>query len=83
MIEYALKLFSGKFANFVAQIGLMEELFEASFTQLAQTQCKVLSKCGHCRRYMKLISARPQRLYCANCETAYSLPQNGVVKVAF
>ena len=25
---------------------------------------KPLSKCGKCKRYMKYISARPQRMYC-------------------
>lgn len=41
---------------------------------------KPISKCGKCRRYMKYISARPQRLYCPTCEDVYSLPQGGSVK---
>jgi hypothetical protein len=36
---------------------------------------KPLSKCGKCRRYMKYISARPQRLYCSTCEEVLPLPQ--------
>ena len=36
---------------------------------------KPLSKCGKCRRYMKYISARPQRLYCPTCEEVLPLPQ--------
>ena len=36
---------------------------------------KFFSKCGKCRRYMTLIASRPVRLYCKNCEEAYSLPQ--------
>ena len=39
---------------------------------------KVLSKCGKCARYMKLISIRPMRLYCPTCEEVLNLPQVGV-----
>ena len=38
---------------------------------------KVLSKCGKCARYMKLISIRPMRLYCPTCEEVLNLPQVG------
>ena len=36
---------------------------------------KVLSKCGKCLRYMKLISVRPMRIYCPTCEEVLNLPQ--------
>ena len=36
---------------------------------------KVLSKCGKCLRYMKLISVRPMRIYCPSCEEVLDLPQ--------
>ena len=36
---------------------------------------KVLSKCGKCLRYMKLISVRPMRIYCPTCEEVLDLPQ--------
>ena len=58
----------------------MDELFEASFSSVADSG-KVLSKCGLCRRYMKYISSRPQRLYCMNCDQTYSLPQVGSIKL--
>ena len=58
----------------------MDELFEASFSSVADTG-RLFSKCGLCRRYMKYISSRPQRLYCMNCDQTYSLPQVGNIKL--
>ncbi len=52
----------------------MDTLFEASFSPLASSG-KVLSQCGKCRRYMKLIASRPSRLYCPTCEDVYNMPQ--------
>lgn len=52
----------------------MDTLFEASFSPLASSG-KVLSKCGSCGRYMKLVASRPSRLYCATCEEVYNMPQ--------
>lgn len=40
-----------------------------------------LFSCGKCRRYMKLIQAKPSRLHCSNCDETYSLPQNGGIKL--
>ena len=40
-----------------------------------------LSRCGKCQRYLKFIAARPQRMYCPNCNQTYSLPQGGSVKL--
>ena len=56
------------------QIERMDALFEASFSPLAGSG-KPLSKCGRCRHYMRLIAARPARLYCATCEEVYPVPQ--------
>lgn len=58
----------------------MDQLFEATFSTLAATQGKALSKCGKCRRYMKYIALRPPRLHCATCDEIYALPPNGTVK---
>lgn len=41
----------------------------------------VIFRCGKCRRYMKLVEAKPARLYCSTCDTTYSLPQNGNIKL--
>ena len=38
-------------------------------------------RCGKCRRFLKYISAKPQRMYCANCDETYSLPQGGTIKL--
>lgn len=58
----------------------MDELFEASFSSVAESG-RPLSKCGLCRRYLKYISSRPQRLYCVQCDQTYSLPQGGSIKL--
>ena len=58
----------------------MDELFEASFSSVAESG-RVLSKCGKCSRYMKFIASRPQRLYCMHCEVTYSLPLQGSIKL--
>lgn len=58
----------------------MDSLFEASFSPLAATG-KPLSKCGKCKRYMRYIQLRPQRLYCPTCAETYNLPQNGTIKL--
>eukprot|EP01105_Mastigella_eilhardi_P021985 TRINITY_DN5381_c0_g1_i1.p1 TRINITY_DN5381_c0_g1~~TRINITY_DN5381_c0_g1_i1.p1 ORF type:complete len:301 (+),score=77.00 TRINITY_DN5381_c0_g1_i1:230-1132(+) len=81
VVKHALDQFLAKFRYFTAKIGLMDQLFEASFSQLAQTQSKFLTKCGKCNRFMKYMPLKPPRLYCMNCEETYSLPQNGAIKV--
>ena len=40
-----------------------------------------IPRCGKCRRYMKLVSAKPSRLHCSSCDETYSLPQNGSIKL--
>lgn len=42
---------------------------------------KPLSKCGKCKRYMRLITARPMRLYCNTCEELLAMPQVRVLRV--
>jgi DNA topoisomerase-3 len=59
----------------------MDALFEASFSPLASSG-KVLSKCGKCNRFMRLIASRPSRLYCGTCEQVYAMPQGGAIKVS-
>lgn len=58
----------------------MDELFEATFSALAATG-RPLSKCGKCKRYMKYIALKPNRLHCATCDETYSLPLNGNIKL--
>ncbi|KAI8060150.1 DNA topoisomerase [Gongronella butleri] len=80
VLQYFLELFAKKFAYFVNHINSMDELFEATFSPLAATG-RPLSKCGKCRRYMKYISLKPNRLHCATCDETYSLPLNGTIKL--
>lgn len=72
--------FKKKFDFFVANIASMDELFEVCFTSLAETG-KPMSRCGRCKRYMKMIVAKPQRLYCVNCKETFSVPQRGIIKL--
>jgi DNA topoisomerase-3 len=58
----------------------MDALFEASFSPLASSG-KVLSKCGRCGRFMRLIASRPSRLYCNTCEEVFAMPQGGSIKL--
>ena len=67
VVNHCLLQFKQKFAYFVGNISKMDALFEASFSPLASSG-KVLSKCGKCSRYMKLVASRPSRLYCPTCE---------------
>ncbi|OZJ02901.1 hypothetical protein BZG36_04922 [Bifiguratus adelaidae] len=80
VLDYFLAIFERKFAYFVKRVELMDELFEATFSPLAATG-KIMSKCGKCKRYMKYIGLKPQRLHCKTCDETYSLPQNGNIKL--
>ncbi|GIL45930.1 hypothetical protein Vafri_3041 [Volvox africanus] len=80
VVAHTLEQFRAKFLFFVSRVARMDALFEASFSPLASSG-KPLSKCGKCRRYMKYISARPQRLYCNTCEEVLALPQGGAIKL--
>lgn len=80
VVVHTLEQFRAKFLFFVAKITRMDSLFEANFSPLASSG-KPLSKCGKCLRYMKYISARPQRLYCNTCEEVLAVPQGGAIKL--
>lgn len=80
VIAHSLRCFEAKFGYFCANIARMDQLFEASFSPLAQSG-KMLSKCGKCLRYMRLIEAPPTRLHCPTCEETYALPQGGIIKL--
>ncbi|EFJ52569.1 hypothetical protein VOLCADRAFT_79203 [Volvox carteri f. nagariensis] len=58
--------------SFVTSLGFS---FSLDCFPLASVIRFVRTKCGKCRRYMKYISARPQRLYCNTCEEVLALPQ--------
>lgn len=80
VLTETIAMYKGKFKFFIDNIHLMDELFSVSFTTLAESG-KPFSRCGKCRRYMKYVPQRPQRLFCNNCNQTYSLPQNGSIKV--
>ncbi|KAI8141544.1 DNA topoisomerase [Fennellomyces sp. T-0311] len=77
VLQYFLDMFERKFAYFIES---MDELFEATFSTLAASG-RPLSKCGKCKRYMKYIALKPNRLHCPTCDETYSLPMNGNIKL--
>ncbi|KAI9485417.1 MAG: DNA topoisomerase [Benjaminiella poitrasii] len=87
VLRYFLSMFAKKFSYFTKHASIrliidsMDELFEATFSPLAATSGRPLSKCGKCKRYMKYISLKPNRLHCATCDETYSLPLNGHIKL--
>ncbi|XP_065835336.1 DNA topoisomerase 3-beta-1-like [Oscarella lobularis] len=80
VLRHTLDIFTRKFRYFVEYVTSLDELFEVSFTKLSETG-KPLSKCGICRHYMKLVTAKPTRLHCKTCDKTYRLPQNGAIKL--
>ena len=80
VLSHTIDIFCRKYLYFEKCITNMDELFEVSFTKLADTG-NALSRCGKCVRYMKLVSAKPIRLHCSHCDETYSLPQNGTIKL--
>ena len=80
VLQHTIKCFEQKFHFFVQNIGLMDSLFEDSFSSLSASG-KPMSRCGKCRRFMKLVQCKPQRLYCEFCKDTYNLPQNGTIKL--
>ncbi|PAV87722.1 hypothetical protein WR25_03759 [Diploscapter pachys] len=73
--NHALEMFRLKFVYFVKNIPLVDTLFEASFTTLSEAG-KPFSRCGKCHRFMKLVEAKPQRLFCPACQETYNLPSS-------
>uniref|UniRef100_A0A914WQU9 DNA topoisomerase n=1 Tax=Plectus sambesii TaxID=2011161 RepID=A0A914WQU9_9BILA len=80
--NHALENFRLKFIYFVENITFVDALFEDSFTTLADAG-KPFAKCGKCRRFMKLVQSRPQRLHCSSCQDTYALPnaKDGLLKL--
>jgi len=80
VLKHTLDVFKLKFQYFVKNIEGMDQLFECSFSSLADSG-RPFSRCGKCRRYMKYIMAKPTRLYCQSCDETFALPQNGTIKL--
>ena len=76
VLSHALTIFKMKFRYFVEMINLMDELFEVTFSPLAQSG-KPLSRCGKCRRYLKVIAGKAPRMHCSHCDDTYKLPSGG------
>lgn len=80
VLAHALSIFKAKFAYFSAHIEAMNALFASVYDPLSATG-RLLSRCGKCRRYMRYLHLKPQRLFCPQCNDTYALPQNGTVKL--
>ncbi|XP_076061845.1 DNA topoisomerase 3-beta isoform X2 [Oratosquilla oratoria] len=79
VLRHTLEIFELKFQYFVKNIEGMDQLFEVSFSPLSASG-RPLSRCGKCRRYLKLVETKPMRLHCVACDDTYSVPQNGVIR---
>lgn len=81
VLKHTLEVFKLKFQYFVTTITGMDQLFEVSFSTLAESG-RPFSRCGKCRRFMKYIMAKPARLYCNTCDETLALPMaNGNIKL--
>lgn len=81
VLKHTLEVFKLKFLYFVKNITGMDQLFEVSFSSLAESG-RPFSRCGKCRRFMKLVEAKPKRLFCSTCDETYNVPQsNGQLKL--
>ncbi|KAK2705952.1 hypothetical protein QYM36_016090 [Artemia franciscana] len=80
VLHHTLEIFRLKFLYFVKNIFSMDQLFEDTFTSLSEAG-KNFSRCGKCRRFMKLVGGKVARLHCSRCDDTYSLPQNGSFKL--
>lgn len=79
VLKHAIEIFRQKFLFFVQNICVMDSLFEASFSNIADSG-KAFSRCGKCRRYMKYIQTKPARLHCTQCDDTYTLPKDGTFR---
>jgi DNA topoisomerase III len=52
-MKESIDLYRQRFSNFAANITAIDELFEVVFTPLRESG-RPFSRCGLCRRYMKL-----------------------------
>lgn len=79
VLQFVLALFTTKYRYFVQHIAAMDQLFEVSFSSLSNCG-RPLTRCGKCRRYLKLVESLPHRLHCPFCADTYSVPQNGSIR---
>lgn len=79
VLRHTIEIFQLKFQYFVKNIEGMDELFEVTFSPLSAGG-RPLSRCGKCRRYMKLVETKPVRLHCVTCDETFAVPQNGVIR---
>nr|CDS23493.1 DNA topoisomerase 3 beta 1 [Echinococcus granulosus] len=79
VLQFVLAIFATKYRYFVEHIASMDQLFEVSFSSLAECG-RPLTRCGKCRRYLKLVDSKPQRLHCPVCSDTYAVPQNGSIR---
>lgn len=76
MLTQQLAKYLAKFKYFKQHIGLMDQLFEAKFIALKDAG-KPFIQCCQCYKFTKLVSQKPQRIYCPTCDRIYQVVQNG------
>ena len=63
VLSHTVEIFKQKFLYFVTNIEGMDQLFEVTFSSLADSG-KPQYRCGKCRRYLKYIQTKQSRLHC-------------------
>eukprot|EP00927_Polykrikos_kofoidii_P056414 TRINITY_DN50530_c0_g1_i1.p1 TRINITY_DN50530_c0_g1~~TRINITY_DN50530_c0_g1_i1.p1 ORF type:complete len:861 (-),score=130.51 TRINITY_DN50530_c0_g1_i1:243-2825(-) len=80
VVQHVLRIFREKFIYYVKEVGVVDQLFESTFTTL-EASGRPLSRCGHCNKYLTVVDRRPVRMFCKNCDRIYKMPQNGQIKL--
>mmetsp|Transcript_14337 Transcript_14337/g.26973 ORF Transcript_14337/g.26973 Transcript_14337/m.26973 type:complete len:824 (-) Transcript_14337:117-2588(-) len=75
VVNSTIAIFKQKFQHFASNISRFDDVFAPTRPTI---EAKVLSKCGVCFRYMKLLI--PPGLKCESCDKTYKLPHNAVLK---
>eukprot|EP01083_Nonionella_stella_P213634 770365_1 len=85
VINSVLNIFAAKFDYFVKKFEKMDKMFDHLYNNPANLHGgKFLSRCGICKKKMKLFRARgPPKLYCEFCKQQYVLPKGEIKAVEY
>jgi len=77
--QHCLRLFREKFMFYVNHVDVVDQLFETVFKTL-ESAGRPLSKCGDCKRFLKVVDRKPVRMFCNQCDRIFKMPQSGQLK---
>ncbi|UYV70828.1 TOP3B [Cordylochernes scorpioides] len=79
VLKHGLNIFLLKFVHFVTSIFAMDDLFSQTFMALADSG-RPFTRCGKCRRFLKLTSKTNNQLHCQICHETLALPRGGNIR---